>query len=114
MTAEKLQATRKLGTYRILAMRSQIYEIEVKAMSPEGACKTLWERLRRDTKLDAPTDAKLHGSSWNDPADSGHAWMIEGGNLDADIGDGNCQVWNGHEIIRTKVYSLIHRICHLI
>jgi hypothetical protein len=90
----------KRRTYHIMATRSQIYEFDIVALSPEGACKSLQERLKRDNSFIEPENARPVSSCWLDPSDKGNAWPIEGGDLSKEPDGKTLSVWNGKEIIR--------------
>ncbi len=101
MTAEHKQPARKPEKYRIVAARTQSFEFEVTARSPEAACRVLQSRLRHDDDFVAPAGARPSMSGWNLPTDKGDAWLIDGGDLLSELPDGTFWAWDGHEIIRT-------------
>jgi hypothetical protein len=97
--------TSPIKTYRILARCEQFFEIDVKASSPENACKRIQERLKRDASAQGLVnveDGKPSGYSWSPPNECGY--VISGDELPSGL-DGVFSFWDGEKIVQNKIKS---------
>lgn len=73
-------------------------------MSPEGACKKLHERLKRDAGTKprpVPDDAMPGAYSWMPPEEC--SYVLSGGDVPVDPTGNSFMTWNGKKFVREKI-----------
>lgn len=88
----------KKTCYRIVLTKGQAYVADVRAESPEKACRLVTRVIAGKHGSDNDVSLSVLMDSWNDPSDDGYAWVVvpektEGKPLES-------MTWDGTSIIK--------------